>query len=109
MDETTLRIYFHTLLTGAFTDLKAYFRPPGDLILSRPCIVYDTLQAEPSFANNKAYVVGSRFQVTFLSNRPGYMNSRKIYDIDGIVVISNNSFEDDDVIHDVYRITVNSI
>lgn len=109
MDDNTIRLNLHTLLSTAFPDLAIYYRPPGNLILDRPCIVYEPKEREPSFANNKPFVIGTRFQVTFLSDLPGYGNGRDIFDISGIVIIANRSYVSSDIVHDVFTISVNSI
>jgi hypothetical protein len=109
MDDNTIRLNLHTLLEAAFPDLVAYYRPPGNIKLARPCIVYEPKANEPSFSNNSPYVVGTRFQITFLSDLPGYPNKRDIFDISGIVVTGNRSYVSSDIVHDVFTISVNSI
>lgn len=109
MDDNTIRLNLQTLLEAAFPDLKIYYRPPGNLKLTHPCIVYEPKEHEPSFANNKPYVVGIRFQVTFLSDLPGYSNKRAMFNIDGLVITGNRSYVSSDIVHDVFTISVNSI
>jgi hypothetical protein len=109
MDETAIRLALHTLLLAEFPDLTIYYMPSGNLELTRPCIVYEPKAAEPSFANNETYVVGTRFQVTFLSDLPGYANKRAIFNIGGIVITGNRSYVSSDIVHDVYTLSVNSI
>ena len=112
MDDGEIRLYLHSLLEAAFPELTLYYRPPGNLILSRPCIVYEPKSAEPSYSNNTTYVVGTRFQITILSDLPGYGNTRNIFGIpnQGDVVISDNrSYVSSDIVHDVFTVSVNSI
>lgn len=110
MDEETTRLFIHGLLEAAFPDVEEiYFRPPGDMLLKRPCVVYTPLQVEPSYANSLTYSVGTRFQVTVLSDLPGLVNARRLLGVDGITVVSNTSYSQNDVVHDVFTITVNSI
>jgi hypothetical protein len=109
MDDNTIRLALQTLLEAAFPDLTIYYRPSGDLELTRPCIVYEAKAIEPSFSNNTLYVAGTRFQVTFLSDLPGYANKRDMFNISGIVISVNRSYVSSDIVHDVFTISVNSI
>lgn len=110
MDEETIRLYLHSLLTATFPDLKVYYRPSGNMQLTRPCIVYEQSAANPSFANNDAFVVGSRFQITFLSDLPGLQDiSRKVYGLSGVLTTSNRSYVSEDIVHSVYTVSVHSI
>ncbi len=110
MDEEQIRLYLHSLLVAAFPELNLYYRPPGNTKLTRPCIVYEPKAPEPSYSNNSTYVVGTRFQLTFLSNLPGYADARKIFAIPGIVINDGNqSYVSSNIVHDVFSISVNSI
>ena len=109
MDDTTIRLNLHTLLEAAFPDLVLYYRPPGNLKLDRPCIIYEPKATEPSYSNNSPYVVGTRFQVTILSDLPGYSDKRNMLGISGIVITGNRSYVSSDIVHDVFTISVNSI
>jgi hypothetical protein len=110
VDDEDIRLYLQTLLGVNFPDVNGpYYSPPGDIILERPCIIYSTLQAEPAYASNLPYVVGTRFQVTILSNLPGYGNKRAMFGMPGVIVNSNNSYVAEDIVHDVYIVSINTI
>lgn len=111
MDDTEIRLYLHSLLETAFPGLDLYYRPPGNLKLDRPCIVYEPKKAEPSYSNNETYVVGTRFQVTFLSDLPGYGNTRNIFGLanQGVVISNNSTYVSANIVHDVFTVSVNSI
>ena len=109
MDDDTIRLNLHNQLVAAFPDLTIYYRPPGNIELTRPCIVYEPKQDEPSYANNKPYTIGTRFQITILSDLPGYSNKRAIFDIDWISISGNRSYVSSDIVHDVFTLSVNSI
>ncbi|MCK5604782.1 hypothetical protein KAR91_23030 [Candidatus Pacearchaeota archaeon] len=109
MDDDTTRLNLHAQLEAAFPDVTIYYRPPGNLTLDRPCIVYESKADAPSFANNKAYTIGVRYQITILSDLPGYSNKRAIFDIDWLVITGNRSYVSSDIVHDVFTISVNSI
>ena len=109
MDEEEIRLYLHSALETAFPDLNLYYRPPGNLKLEYPCIVYEPKSPEPAYSNNSAYVIGTRFQLTFLSTLPGYSDVRNIYSVPGIIVGNTQVYVSSNVVHDVFTIFVHSI
>ena len=109
MDDEQIRLFLHALLEIAFPDLVVYYRPAGDMFVERPCIIYEPKSSEPSFAANVTYVVGTRFQVTILSDIPGYTDKRNIFDMPGVTVMSNTSYVSSDIVHDVFTVLVNTI
>lgn len=109
MDDEEVRLYLQAVLEATFIGVGIYYRPPGDLILTRPCIVYEDKSSELSFANNLPYVVGTAFQTTFLSDLPGYPNKKLIFSMPGIIVNNNRSHVTNDIVHDVFTLSVNTI
>ena len=109
MDEDQIRLYLHSQLESTFPGIGLYYRPPGNLFMERPCIIYEPKGFEPSFANNEAYVIGTRFQITLLSDLPGYTNVRNIFGMSGVIVNNSSMFVNEDVVHDVYTVSVNTI
>jgi hypothetical protein len=112
MDDEETRLLLHSLLETTFPGLDLYYRPPGNLKLNRPCVVYEPKAIEPSFSNNSTYVVGIRFQITVLSNLPGYTNIRNIFALSntaGIVISGNRSYVSSNIVHDIFIVSVNSI
>ena len=109
MDNEEIRLYLHSLLETTFPGLPLYYRPPGNLKLNRPCIVYEPKASEPSYSNNVTYVIGTRFQITVLSDLPGYSNTKNLFDISGIVISGNYTYASSSIVHDVFTISVNSI
>jgi len=108
MDDNTIRLTLHTLLEAAFPSCAIFYRPPGNIELSRPCIVYEPKASEPSFANNQAYTIGTRFQVTLLSDLPG-IDKRPMYSIPKVVILGNQSYVSSNIVHDVFNVSLNSI
>lgn len=111
MDNEENRLSLHTLLTDTFPDVTIYYRPPGNVLLQYPCVVYEPKAFLPSYANAAAYVVGNRYQVTFISVLPGVSNSQLMFVLHGhgLVVESNTAFENDDLAHEVFTVSVNSL
>ena len=108
MDDENIRLMLQDKLAAAFPDLIIYFRPPGNTKLSRPHIVYEPKRDEPVFANNEVFTMGIRFQVTLVSDIPGY-NKRPMYSLSGVSILSHISYVSEDIVHDVFNISVNSI
>lgn len=109
MTDDEIRLLLHNRLLNAFPGLKIYYQPPGNHILERPCIVYKPQATEPSYANNSVYSAGTRFQVTILSDRPGYSDKRNMFTIIGVNIVNNTSYMVENIVHDVFTISVNSI
>lgn len=112
MDDEETRLYLQSLLETAFPGLTVYYRPPGNLLLERPCVIYEPKALEPSYSNNAAYVIGTRFQVTVLSDLPGYGNTRNIFGIPNqadVAISGNSSYVSSDIVHDIFTVLVNTI
>jgi hypothetical protein len=108
MDDNTIRLTLHNKLIAAFPDLVVYYRPPGNLQMERPHIVYEPKRDEPAFADNDVFTMGIRFQVTLLSDIPGY-NKRPMYGLGGVTILNHISYVSSDIVHDVFTISINSI
>ena len=109
MAEASDRLYLQSILEETFPGITVYYRPPGDVILTRPYIVYTKLQREPTYANNLPYSIGTRFQITIISDRPGLMDLDVIFSMENVTVVSNNAFMEDDLAHDIFTVTINKI
>ena len=109
MDDEQIRLYLQSQLEAAFPELTVYYRPPGNLLLERPCVIYEPKSLEPSYSGNLTYVVGTRFQVTILSDLPGYADKRNVFNIPEVAVMSNSSYVSSDIVHDIFTVLVNTI
>lgn len=106
--DEAVRLFLHERLAAAFPSVKLYFRPPGNILLSYPCIVYAPQRARPAYAANVPYVIGMQYQVTLMSLLPG-TDRRPMFHLPGVVMISNTSYVHTDVVHDVFILSVNCI
>jgi len=109
MTEDAIRLYLHAQLEEQFPDVGLYYMPPGNMILERPCLIYEPQRAEPSFANNSAYVVGLKYQLTLLSDLPGYPCVRKMYQMPAVIVTSSRTIVIEDIVNDIYSVSVHTI
>lgn len=110
MDKEEVRLVLQTGLETLFPDLPVIFRPSGNHKFTYPCVTYEPKTEEASFANNRPYTIGTQFQVMFISKGAGYANTRLIYDLmsQGVIVGSNNSFTTNDLVHDVFIVSVHT-
>jgi len=108
MDKEEVRLVLQTGLETTFPDLPVIFRPSGNHKLTYPCVTYEPKTEEASFANNRPYTIGTEFQVMFISHGAGYANTRSIYSLQGVVVVRNNSFTTNDLVHDVFIVSVHT-
>jgi hypothetical protein len=109
MDDEQIRLYLQDQLETAFPELTVYYRPPGNLLLDRPCVIYEPKALEPSYSGNVTYVVGTRFQITILSDLPGYADKRKVLNLPNVTVFGNSSYVTSDIVHDIFTVLVNTI
>lgn len=109
MTDEQIRLYLQAQLEAAFPELTVYYRPPGSLLLERPCIIYEPKASEPSYSGNVTYVIGGRFQITILSDLPGYADKRNVFDIPNVAVYGNSSYVNEDVVHDIFTVLVGTI
>ncbi len=109
MTDEQIRLYLQSQLETAFPGLTVYYRPPGNLLLTRPCIIYEPKSLEPSYSNSLTYVTGTRFQITILSDLPGYADKRNVFNIPDVTVYGNSSYVTEDIVHDIFTVLVNTI
>lgn len=111
MDDRETRLYLHGLLSSIFPNLGLYYQLSGNISVERPCIVYQKKALEPSFANNQAYSIGTRYQIMFLSDLPGYEDVRRIYELStsGISVVHNDDYISNNVVHNVFTVSVGTL
>lgn len=101
------RLYFHSLLETFFPSLNLYYRPPSKLLIKYPCIVYQDFDYRAIYSDNKPYVVGTTYRATIMSELPGFTESRKMLEIKNSKFIK--SFTSNDIVHDVFEISIKSI
>lgn len=111
MDKEEVRLVLQNALETTFPELPVIFRPSGNFEYQYPCIVYEPKKEQPAFANNKPYVIGTQFEVMFLSYRPGFNSTRLMYDLGelGINVVNHNSYATTDVVHEVFTVKVHTL
>lgn len=101
------RLVFHAYLENLYPSLKIYFRPPSKLIIEYPCIVYEVKDHKAIHSGNEAYVLGTEYQATVMSELPGLENARRM------LTLPQSKFErafiSDDIVHEVFSVRVKAI
>lgn len=108
MNNYTDRLVLHNRMLVALDGLgiKIYFRPPTNMTLQYPCVVYTTTQFPRNFANDTTYVSGETYEVSFISPNPGSDDHKRLQTIPYASHI--RSYVSDNLVHDVYRISIHS-
>ena len=104
MENDVKRTYLHEALASAYPDLALYFRPPKDMFITRPCIIYEPKAQKPKYASG-LYSLGAEYQLTILTDLPGFSGDFSLlYQIPRVTVLSTTAFVEDDIVHDVFNI-----
>lgn len=61
---------FHQILLEILGSSNVYYRPPTNIKMKYPCIVYDLLSFDTRYANNKPYSRNPRYKVTIIDPNP---------------------------------------
>lgn len=101
------RLALHSLLAAAYPSFKLIFRAASHDVLEYPCIVYDVENLVPAYANNTPYVIGTVFEVVMMSTLPGEFGIKDMLSIQNSSHIQ--SYVSDGVVHDVFRIYINTL
>ena len=64
------RLEFHTALLALLESPNVYFQPPPDREMNYPCIVYARDNQSVKRADNRAYNLRQRYQVTYIDHSP---------------------------------------
>lgn len=64
------RSELQTLLVTLLGTSNVYFQPPPSLLMQYPCIVYERLTVNTTFADNRPYKHTTRYQVTVIDRDP---------------------------------------
>ena len=100
-----IRLELHALLEAAYPDLTIYYRPPSNLPLEYPCIVYSLAGHDLSHSNNSTYNVGDIFDVSLITVRPGTTHSNNpMLKIRGCTLTT--IYSQANLIHNKFRITI---
>lgn len=64
------RLELQGLLVDILESDNVYFQPPPNVVMKYPCIIYTREKILPTWANDKAYLLDNRYQVTVVHADP---------------------------------------
>lgn len=78
-----------------------YFQPPANLMLSYPCIIYEVVDVDVTYADNGPYTLYNKYTITYITRDPDDVNRHEI--IFKLPLCSmDRSFPNDNLYHFVY-------
>ena len=96
------RIELQAILEGILGTRNVYFQPPPNVQMKYPCIVYQRVFADTTFASNKPYRYEKRYQVTYIDRNPDSVVPDKIAELP--MCVFNRYFASDGLNHDVFNL-----
>ena len=96
------RIELQAILEGILGTRNVYFQPPPNVQMKYPCIVYQRLFADTTFAGNRPYRYEKRYQVTYIDRNPDSLVPDKIAELP--MCVFNRYFAQDGLNHDVFNL-----
>lgn len=81
---------------------NCYFEPPTNKQLTYPCIVYKRINNYTEHADNKPYVISTRYQLTVIDKDPDSELVPKIEELEKCTF--DRHFDSDGLSHDVFTI-----
>lgn len=94
------RIELHNILASICQN--CYFEPPANLKLKYPCIIYERNNNYTQRADNKPYIITTRYQLTVIDKDPDSEIVPKIEELEKCTF--DRHFDSDHLSHDVFTI-----
>lgn len=94
------RLELHAMLKGICSN--CYFEPPTNKKLTYPCIIYSRSNNFVRRADNKPYIITTRYQLTVVDNDPDSMIVPEIEKLEKCTF--DRHFNADGLSHDVFTI-----
>lgn len=96
------RLDLQMALETVFGSENVYYQPPAGLRLSYPCIKYKLSDVSKSSANNKAYRLTKKYQLTVISREPDEPVIMKLMTWPHCTF--DRQYESDNLYHDVLNL-----
>lgn len=96
------RLQLHEILCELLGSRNCYFSPPSDLKMSYPCIRYEMVNTDTTFADNYHYANANRYTVTVIDEDPDSKLRRKLLDLP--YCTSDRNFASDGLYHFVFTL-----
>lgn len=81
---------------------RVYFQPPASKEMRYDCIVYERSRIEPNYADNRAYGLHDRYQVTAIYRNPDSPLPKRLAELP--LCRHERHFTTDNLNHDVFNL-----
>lgn len=92
------------ILEDILESKNVYFQPPENLKIKYPCFIYNANRRNDLFADNKRYIKGESYEVTFISHDLDTIYEDRLMDKD--YVFFSRFFVSDNLYHTVYIVYI---
>lgn len=96
------RLKLSDLLHELIGNDNVYFQPPPSLKMHFPCIVYERVRINTSFADNVPYKLDKVYQITYIDSDPDSEIPMKLANLPQCVF--ERQFISDNLYHNVFRL-----
>lgn len=96
------RLKLSDLLHELIGNDNVYFQPPPSLKMKFPCIVYERVRINTSFADNAPYKLDKVYQITYIDSDPDSEIPMKLANLPQCVF--ERQFISDNLYHNVFRL-----
>ena len=96
------RLKLSDLLHELIGNDNVYFQPPPSKQMNYPCIVYERVRINTSFADNKPYKLDKVYQITYVDSDPDSDIPMKLANLPQCVF--ERQFVSDNLYHNVFRL-----
>jgi hypothetical protein len=96
------RLELHAILVNILGSNNVYFQPPASIQLQYPCIVYKRDNGVTLHADDKPYMLSTRYQITVIDRNPDSEIPAAIGALP--MCIFDRFYTADNLNHDVYKL-----
>lgn len=96
------RLKLQQTLEEILWSTNVYYQPPETLKLQYPCIIYNRVSVQSTFASNMPYVHNSKYTLTFIDKRPDSPAIERILRLP--TCVHDRHFVKDNLNHDVFTL-----
>lgn len=96
------RLELHAILVNILGSNNVYFQPPASIQLQYPCIIYKRDNAVTLHADDKPYMMSTRYQITVIDRNPDSEIPSAIAALP--MCIFDRFYTADNLNHDVYKL-----
>lgn len=94
----------HTLLESIPGLAKVYFKPPSNVKLEFPCVIYKRHTMNANYADNTKFHHSQSYQITLIYKDPDSQLPRILYDTLEFCTPNTPTYVSDGLYHDVFTV-----